>query len=184
MPSSGSADSANLAIRSETVLSQTPRDDRAQAPRAARHQSDPPIRHRHAAIIPLRRPRRRSPASVDSRLDSNAMSHSAGAAHQRHEGRRQIDPSGARRLRRNWSSRRRQARVHASYCHGIPRSVTTAAPGPGTISASSHGPRGRVAGKDLCHGRARRRATGCSSRCPRSLHPAMARWLARSLILR
>ena len=39
----------------ETVLGQTACDLRAQAARAARHQSDPPIGHRHAAIIALRR---------------------------------------------------------------------------------------------------------------------------------
>jgi hypothetical protein len=36
----------------EAVAGQTPRNRGAQAPRAARHQSDPPMRHRHEAIIP------------------------------------------------------------------------------------------------------------------------------------
>jgi hypothetical protein len=37
-----------------TVTGQAPRDHRPQAPRAARHQSDPPMRHCHLAIIPPR----------------------------------------------------------------------------------------------------------------------------------
>ena len=36
----------------EAVMGQPPRDRRAQAPRAARHQSDTPLRHRHMAMIP------------------------------------------------------------------------------------------------------------------------------------
>ena len=38
----------------KAVPRQAPRDHRPQAPRAARHQSDSPMRHCHAAIIPLR----------------------------------------------------------------------------------------------------------------------------------
>jgi hypothetical protein len=36
----------------EAVPGQAPRDRRAQAPRAARHQRDAPMRYRHVAIIP------------------------------------------------------------------------------------------------------------------------------------
>ena len=38
----------------KAVPRQAPRDHRPQAPRAARHQRDTPLRHRHPAIRPLR----------------------------------------------------------------------------------------------------------------------------------
>jgi hypothetical protein len=39
----------------ETVTCQPPRDHRPQPPRAARHQSDTPMRHSHTVMIPLTR---------------------------------------------------------------------------------------------------------------------------------
>jgi hypothetical protein len=47
----------------QAVAGQTPRDHRAQAPRAARHQRDTPLRHRHEAIIPPRWPHRAGPSA-------------------------------------------------------------------------------------------------------------------------
>ena len=45
----------------KAVPRQAPRDHRPQAPRAARHQRDTPIRHCHAAIIPRRSAHRPDP---------------------------------------------------------------------------------------------------------------------------
>ena len=47
----------------KAVPRQAPRDHRPQAPRAARHQSDTPMRHCHAAIIPLRSAHRPGPGT-------------------------------------------------------------------------------------------------------------------------
>jgi hypothetical protein len=55
------ADGSNLLVAGpaidrdgNAVTGQAPRDHRPQAPRAARHQGDTPVRHCHLAIIPLR----------------------------------------------------------------------------------------------------------------------------------
>ena len=47
----------------KAVTRQAPRDHRPQAPRAARHQRDPSVRHCHVVMIPLR-PARRAGASA------------------------------------------------------------------------------------------------------------------------
>ena len=56
----------------ETVPRQPPRDHRPQAPRAARHQRDTPLRYRHVAIISLRSAHRPTPAPRPHRAPKSA----------------------------------------------------------------------------------------------------------------
>ena len=64
----------------QAVAGQTPRDHRAQAPRAARHQRDTPLRHRHEAIMPTplaapRRPQRLRGPIRTGRTSAIAVDH-------------------------------------------------------------------------------------------------------------